>query len=152
LLALQSSAFCRIFQDFRIGKHYAAQADEIGPSPADCGLRDNRQEFLPVAVGCSEKNQVGEFLFDLAGGFHPLGGPAQRIFRRLIAIRGRIQRWALNVRIVVRTACGQVHEANSEFFQQRDEAERFSEVYLCWVVSIYSESPLIWEQVSMLLG
>ena len=43
--------------------------------------------------------------------------PVQRIFRRLIAVRGRIVRRTLNVRIVVRAAGRNVHQLNPQLLE-----------------------------------
>src|SRR4029077_1498868 len=133
----------RIPQYLWVCQHHAAKSYQIRPAIPYCSLRHVRQKILKIAVCGSHENQVWKLLFQLSRDVHVQRYSMQRIFRGLISIRWRIERWALNVWIVVRAASGDIHQPDLQLLQQTQETNRFGEIHLRGVVRAHAESPAV---------
>src|SRR5580692_3146046 len=111
-----------------------------------------RQKILQVTVRGPNDDQLRKTLLHLLRGFELPRYIDQRILRRLISIRRRIQRWPLNVRTVVRTTRREIHELNAQFFQQTQEAQRLGKIRSSRIALINSESPTIRNQIPIFHG
>ena len=91
--------------------------------------------------------RFGKSLLELARRFHLPRHSNQRIFRRQIAVRRRIQRRPLNVRIVVRASGGEIHQPNS--ISSSNDKKRAGSVRsdLRRIERIHAESPAIGNRV-----
>ena len=87
-----------------------------------------RQEILQVAVTGPDEDQVGKLLLQPPRRFHLARHADERVFRRQISVRRRIQRGPLQVRIVVGTSGGDIDQPNSKLLQQGQKANRLIQV------------------------
>ena len=95
---------------------------------ADHRLPDVGQPLLQVAVGRSDNAQGGEVLLEGRRHGELPRDPLQGIFRRLVAVRRRKRRRALDVRVVVGAAGAEAHEIDAQFGEQRQEGTRVGQV------------------------
>src|SRR5215469_14924501 len=146
-LVLDRFSLARINKDFRIRQNRSPQPHRIDPSFAHRRLRHVRQEILQVAVRCADKNEIRETPFQLPCGAHLPRHANQRIFRRLISIRRRIQRRPLNVWIVVRTPRRDIHKRDSQFHEQEQKLNRLRQIHLCRTICVDAESPPVGNQI-----
>src|SRR5437763_391944 len=82
-------------------KGHSPQADQVSPIVPNDMLGDVREIFLQITVtGADQKKILRRSGFELAHRIDLTGNSNQRVFRRLIAIRGRIDGGPLNMWIV----------------------------------------------------
>ena len=81
-----------------------------------------RQKILQIGVARADEDQVRKLLFEFARELHLTRDAEQGVFGGLIAVGRRIERGALNVRVVIGAARRDVDEMNVEFAKQREEA------------------------------
>ena len=98
-LVLKRLPFDSVPQYFGIGQHHPPQANRIDPSLAHRGLRHVRQEILQVAIPGAHDDEFGKPFLSTRAAFICRATSMQRIGGRPVAVRRRIDRRALNVRM-----------------------------------------------------
>src|SRR4029077_19174137 len=113
-LALNLAALGCFPKELGIGEHHPAEPHEVNPPLAHRSLRHVREEILQVGIRRSNHQQVWEPLLELTSHCHLSCNSHQWIFRRQISVRRWVQRWSLDMRIVVRATSRDVHQLNAQ--------------------------------------
>ena len=100
----------------------------IRPPFAHRRLRHMRQEILKIRIRRSHDYKVRKLPLERTRHLHLPCNSHQRVLWRQISVGRRVERWPLDVRIVVRTSRRDVHQLNSKFLQQQQESLRFAQV------------------------
>ena len=140
---LQNFSFARIVQQFGVSQNHSSHPNYVHPSLADRRLRHMRQIILQIAVRSSKHNQIRKSLLQFARHIHLPRHADQRVFRRLISVRRRIQRRPLNMRIVIRASRREVHQPNLQVFQQCEKLNRFRQIWLRGIFRVHTKAPSI---------
>ena len=98
------------------------------PPPASDAAGHVGQPLLEIAVGRAHDDEAGEPPLERRRDRDLPRHADQRVLRRLIAVGGREERGALDVRVVVRAARGQVDEAHAQRLEQGEQARGLVEV------------------------
>src|SRR4030095_1982678 len=112
LLSLQLATANHIQRKPWVGKHHSPQSHAIDPAFAHRSLGNVRQKILQIGVSRADHNHIWELLLEGTCYLHLLSDAEQRIFRWKVSVRRREKCRALQMRIVVRAATRNVHEAN----------------------------------------
>src|SRR6266404_115707 len=105
-----------------------------------------RQKILQITVRRAHKKQIRKSPLQLPRRIHLPRHANQRILRRRIPIRRRIQRRSLNMRVVIRTPRRQIHQNNIQRFQQRQKLNRLRQIQLRRIARVNAKSPAIRNQ------
>ncbi len=98
-----------------IGEHHAAQADEVDHAGAHHMLAHIGQPLLQVGVaGADDRSGPGAAALSCGRGVDLPCHAGQRILGRLIAVGGREERRALDVRVVVGAAGRQADQPDAQ--------------------------------------
>ena len=107
-------------------------------------LGDMRKVFLQIAVrAADDRHSLGRSLLEFPHHIDLPGHVDQRIVRRLVAVRRRICRGALDVRIVVRRTGGKVEQLHTKLSAEIHELQRLGEIILDWILRVHPESIFI---------
>src|SRR5258708_6107958 len=106
-----------------------------------------RQKILQVTVRRAHKKQIRKSPLQFPGRIHLPRQDSKRILGRQVAIRGRIQRRPLNMRIEIRTSRRHIHQKNIQRLEQRQKLNRLREIRLCRVARVHAKSPAIRKQI-----
>src|SRR5579864_7119591 len=109
-------------------------------------LSDVRQKILEISEPCSDDDQLVKLFLEQMRHLHQARHTDERIFRRLVSVRWRIERRALNMWTVIRRARGNVYQSNFQFLEQRKKSRCFGHVGLSRVLRVHAKTPSIRDQ------
>ena len=127
----------------RVGKHHAAEADEVDPAFADGPCRDVGAGTPGGSVGGAGDDEIGNVAFQLAGDAKLAVDADERVFGGQVAVGRGEQRGAWMWGIVVGAAGGEIDERDVELFQEREELDGFGEIDIATDGLVYAEAPVI---------
>ena len=87
--------------------------------------------------------RVGKFLFELARDAELALDADERIFGRLVAVGWREERGALDVRIVVGAAGGEIDEGDVEISQELEELDGLGEIVGGGIFCVGAKAPVV---------
>ncbi len=135
-----------------VGQDDAADADNVDMPVAEIVLRDVREIFLQVGVAGADEDELGELGFEFLHDIDLARDGDERIFVRLVTVRGRVRGGTLDVGIVVGAARGEVDELDVEVLQELEELECLGQIGLHGIILVDAKLIFVRQELREILG